>query len=236
MSATAETSVTGLLVRLVGSEVVADSTRAFRFTRPAGLTFKAGQAIDLVLPGLAEGAQRHAFSIASAPFEHEILIATRIRASPFKSALAQLAADAPARLEGPFGSLTMHRKANRDAVLIAGGIGITPFLSMLRQARNDADPRRFTLLYSNRRRADAAFLAELERMARDHAGLHLVATMTEEGGRKIDAAMIRDAGARLTDPVFYVAGPPGLVAAVRTALAEAGIEDDDVRGEEFFGY
>ena len=233
-------------VTLSRSEKVAESTMAFRFTRPAGFTFKAGQAVDLVLPGIA-GAEpeRHAFSIASAPFEEELMVTTRMRSSSFKATLGAMQPGAAAQVEGPFGSLTLHRAPARDAVFIAGGIGITPFLSILRQAKQALDPRRFTLVYSNRRPEDAAFLAELQQLERDYPGFRLLGTMTEmpasarewSGERRmVDSAMIREGSRELSAPVFYLAGPPAMVAAIRSTLAEAGIEEDDVRAEEFFGY
>jgi ferredoxin-NADP reductase len=235
-------------VVLAACEPVAASTVAFRFKRPSGFTFKAGQAVDLVLPDAAErsnGDARHAFSIASAPSEDELLLAMRMRDTPFKAALARMTPGATALLEGPFGSLTLHRAAARDALFIAGGIGITPFLSILRDAAERRDARRFTLIYSNRRPEDAAFLDELLRLERDYDRFRLVATMTDLSAsarewngptRPVDAYMIREAIERLSSPVAYVVGPPGMVTAMRGVLAAAGVDDDDVRSEEFFGY
>ena len=217
---------------LASRQLVAEATMAFHFTRPRGFSFKAGQAVDLALP---EGG--HAFSIVSAPFEDEIVLATRMRPSAYKQALGLLGTGAKVALEGPFGSLTLHRKRERDAIFLAGGIGITPFMSILRQAFHEGDTRRFTLLYSNRGPRDAAFLDELHAAERGHGNFRLVATATEAGPRRpIDAAMIRDALRELAAPIAYVAGPPRFVAAMRAALAEAGVDEDDVRVEDFSGY
>ncbi|HWI13227.1 MAG TPA: FAD-dependent oxidoreductase, partial [Burkholderiales bacterium] len=131
-------------VKLVRREPVAQSTMAFHFERPAGFAFKAGQAIDVVLPQVLDAAgkkERHAFSIVSAPFEDGIAIATRMRDSAYKRALAVLAPGAAVEMHGPFGSLTLHSDPGRPAVLVAGGIGITPFISMLRQVAHDRWPR-----------------------------------------------------------------------------------------------
>src|SRR5258708_19123146 len=131
---------------------IAEGTMAFHFEKPSGFTFKAGQAIDLVLPG-DPGADpqslRHAFSIVAAPFEGELVIATRMRDSAYKRALNSLPVGAGVGVEGPFGSLTLHKDRARGAVFIAGGIGITPFRSILRQAAKDDLPQRIALLYSN---------------------------------------------------------------------------------------
>jgi ferredoxin-NADP reductase len=226
---------------VLGADMPARSTLALRLSRPAGFTFRPGQAIDV---DLGE-AGRHAFSLASAPFESELLVATRMRASPYKGAMAALRPGDSVGIDGPFGALVMHRSPARDAVFLAGGIGITPFRSMIRQAARDRDARRMTLVYANRAPDDAAFLDELVRLGNGQGPFRLIATMTDMPssvepwhGRHgvIDAAVIQEASQGLASPVFYVVGPPGMVAAAREALAQAGIEDDDIRGEEFYGY
>jgi ferredoxin-NADP reductase len=232
---------------LRGREQVADGTTAFRFSKPAGFAFKAGQAVDLILVGdrAAEGdAGRHAFSIVSAPHEPDLVVATRMRDSAFKNALKDVPIGAAVRIDGPFGTLTLHKDAARPAVLVAGGIGITPFISMLRHAAHEPVRRRITLLYSNRRPEDSAFLAELQQLERDRQ-VRLVATMTEMDRsalawsgetRRVDAALLRNLRAEDETPVWYVAGPAGMVRAVQADLAAAGVDGDDVRIEEFYGY
>lgn len=240
--------MTRMTVRLQSREVIADRTMSFHFEKPVGFTFKPGQAIDLILPetaGLGVEGSRHAFSIVSAPHESELAVATRMRASAFKDALARLPIGACAEIDGPFGSLTLHRKLDRPAVFIAGGIGITPFMSMLRHAANGAVQQQLVLLYSNRRPEDCAFLTELQRLEGDHRYFRLVATMTAmaqshlpwtgETGR-IDEALVRRVAAELANPVHYVAGPPAMVAALRDELEDSGIDADDIRSEEFYGY
>ena len=234
--------------QLIGRETVASGTMAFHFAKPAGFRFKSGQAIDVVLldpPAADAPSTRHTFSIVSAPFENELVVATRMRDSAFKRALGALPIDSPIEIDGPSGSLTLHNDNARSAVFIAGGIGITPFVSMLRQAANDGTQRRLTLLYSNRGPQDAAFLAELQRLERESDTFRMVATMTQArdpsdawGGDTglIDAPLIRRAVAGLTAPIYYVAGPPAMVEAMRLTLNDDGVDDDDIRSEEFYGY
>ena len=233
-----DTRLTEVILR--DARELAEGTMAFRFAKPEGFAFKAGQAIDLEVNG-----ERHAFSIVTAPFEDEIVIATRMRDSAFKRALRGTAPGAALGIDGPFGALTLHKNPKRAAVFIAGGIGITPFISMLRQAARDGFAQPIALVYSNRRPEDSAFLDELQALARSHPRFRLVATMTEmeksshpwEGERHlVDAELLKSAARGLPDPIYYVAGPPAMVAAIRKALTAAGVEDDDVRAEDFHGY
>jgi ferredoxin-NADP reductase len=235
-------------IRLERREPVAEGTMAFHFRKPEGFAFKPGQAVDLILadPDHPEQeAPRHAFSIVSAPWQDELVIATRMRDSSYKQRLKALPDGSAAQLEGPFGSLTLHRDSKRPAVFLAGGIGITPFMSMLRQAAKDLPPRDLVLLYSNRRPEDAAFLDELRQLEKANARFRLVATMTDMpksfrpwDGRTgvIDGALISSLFTADVAPVYYLAGPPGMVEALKESLNGLGIDDDDIRSEEFYGY
>jgi ferredoxin-NADP reductase len=234
--------------KLAARDIVATDTMTFEFERPEGFDFKAGQAIRVTLvdTGVAEAkGARHTFSIVSAPFENKLAIATRMRDRPFKRALKLLPVGAPVQIDGPYGSLTLHKESRHAAVMIAGGIGITPFLSMARQAANDQSPQYLMLVYSNRRPEDSAFLSELTQLERLNVNFRLVATMTQAGrsnihwnGRvgRIDADFLRQVAGNLPEPVYYVAGRPTMVEAMRETLANIGIADGAIHSEGFHGY
>ncbi len=235
-------------VRLERRDEIATGTMAFQFEKPAGFVFEPGQAIDVVLiepPATDSSSERHTFSIVSAPFEAELVVATRMRDSAFKRALKSLPIGAPARIEGPFGSFTLRRDPARPAVFIAGGIGITPFMSILRQAAQEGSPRRLALIYSNRRPEDAAFLAELQQLEERNRNFRLFATMTQmdKSARPwsgetslVDAELLQRCVGELAAAVYYVVGPPAMVEAMRQTLGHAGIAEEDIRSEEFYGY
>jgi ferredoxin-NADP reductase len=235
-------------VKLKAREEIAGSTMAFHFEKPAGFSFKPGQAIDVILIDSAatdDQAARHTFSLVSAPFQDELVVATRLRTSAFKHALKSLPIGSSAKIDGPFGSLTLHNDRARPAVFMAGGIGITPFMSILRQAAKEQLPQRLLLIYSNRGPEDAAFLAELQQLEQQNKNFHLIATMTEmskssrswEGEtRLIGEDLVKRAVRNVSAPIYYLVGPPGMVEAMRQTLNRIGINDDDIRSEEFYGY
>jgi ferredoxin-NADP reductase len=237
------------LMALKERGTVARDTVAFVFDKPAGFAFKPGQAIDVTLvdpPQTDTKGPRRAFSIVSAPYEDHIVVTTRMRDSAFKRTLGSMPIGSRVQIEGPFGSLTLHSNRSRPAVFIAGGIGITPFMSILRQAAHDQLPQVIKLLYSNRRPEDAAFLQELQQLEQTHRGsFRLLATMTSraDGGQAwsgltgtIGPDLIRSVIVHPSLHVFYVAGPPAMVADMQQLLNRMGVQDDDIRSEGFSGY
>jgi len=235
-------------VKLKKREDVAEGTTAFYFDKPAAFHFKPGQYADLTLSNPpetdAEGNIR-TFSIASAPHEEQLMFATRMRDTAFKRVLKSMPLGTEITMDGPMGSFTLHTDASRPAVLIAGGIGITPFRSAILHAARSRFAHRLLLFYSNRRPEDAAFLSELETLAKENARFTFVATMTgmAKSNQKwkgktgpLDKQMLLDSVKELQQPIYYVAGPPEMVSAIAKVLANLGISEDDIRSEEFAGY
>jgi ferredoxin-NADP reductase len=224
-----------------------EGTAAFVLARPEGFTFQAGQSINLTLvdpPEKDSKGNMRTFSLVSAPHEPFLEIATRLRTSAFKRVLAALPPGAPLQMRGPGGKFTLPDD-EQPVVWLAGGIGITPFMSMLRDAAERESRREITLLYANRRAEDAAYLDELQALRRRLPNFRLVATVTgaeapargvngERG--PIDGAMVSRHVAELAAPLYYLAGPPAMVAALRTMLVETGVQAANVRIDEFFGY
>lgn len=235
-------------VALVSKIEVAEGTLVFSVEKPAGFSFKAGQAAELSLvdpPETDDEGNFRTFSIVSAPSEATLTFATRLRDTAFKRVLRGLPLGAPVGLDGPFGSFTLHANRAKRAVFLAGGIGITPFESMIRDATERADSRSLYLFYSNRRPEDSAFLDDLAAVGARNRQFHLIATMTEmeksgvawDGERGfIDAAMLRRHLPALNGPIYYIAGPPAMVAAMRDMLVKAEVDEDDIRTEDFGGY
>ena len=116
-------------------ETVADGTMAFYFSRPPGFRHEAGQSLLLTLvdPPETDGeGNSRTFTIASAPHESELMIATRMRDTAFKRVLKTAPLGTTVSIDGPNGEMVLHEDVTRPAVFLAGGIGITPFLSIAR--------------------------------------------------------------------------------------------------------
>ncbi len=153
-------STTDWRITLLRSEEIARATMAFHFMKPTSLEFMAGQFVDLTLvspPEMDDQGPSRTLTIASAPFEDELMFAVRIRDSAFKRDLKGLRPGCQVLMDHPTGSFTLHRNLTKTSVFIAGGIGIAPFLSIARQTTQEGTPRRIYLLYSNRRPEDAPF-------------------------------------------------------------------------------
>ncbi len=236
------------LCKLTRREEVAAGTLAFHLERPPRLQFTPGQYVTVALidpPETDAQGPVRSFSMVSTPGNDELIFATRLRDSAFKRVLRRLPLGTELRVLGPVGTFTLHREADRPAVFLAGGIGITPFMSMIQQAARDQPSRPLTLFYANRRPEEAAFLEALEELAQSSPGFRCVPTMTDAAGSsgrwtgetgRIDAAMLARHLPALRGPLYYAAGPPAMVAAMRQMLASAGVPAGDVRADEFSGY
>jgi ferredoxin-NADP reductase len=227
---------------------VAERTMAFRFEKPSGWTFKAGQFIDMTLVDPSETdseGNTRGFSIASGPHEERLMVATRMRDTAFKRVLKTMAIGSAVKIEGPFGDLTLPNRASRAVVFLAGGIGITPFRSMLVRAAKEKLPHRIFLFYSNRRPEDAPFLEELQILEQQNSNYKLIASMSEmekshrpwsgETGL-INQEMLTRHLIGVETVIYYIAGPPAMVKGLHEMLSKAGVDDDDIRTEEFAGY
>ena len=243
---------------LLGRTEVAEGTMAFQFEKPNDFLFRAGQYIDLTLSnpkadlvtgrlvnGSLTNGLTHTFSIASSPYDEELVVTTRMRDTAFKQAISMLPVGSPAKIEGPMGSFNLHNNTARPAVFLAGGIGIAPFLSMLSYAAEEKLRHPIVLFYANRYLEDAAFIDALWKLERANPRFRFIPTLTRTNtningwkGRTghISPEMLLTQVRSLRGPIYYIAGPPMMVAAARQTLSDVGVDEDDIRTEEFSGY
>src|SRR3990167_2664977 len=205
--------------------------------------FIAGQHVTVVLKNESQsGADKaHTYTIASTPMElPEILIASKDSPSVFKKALRALKPGDSVTITNPIGDFYLH-EGDRPVVMIAGGIGITPFRSMLVQAFHTGITRAIHVLYSNKT-ADIAFKAELDALAERYPNLQITYTVTvpdaawQGEGRLITRELVCDYCPTPSDSDFYVCGPPGMVNACIAYLSELNVPSEQVYVERFTGY
>ncbi|HSF17645.1 MAG TPA: FAD-dependent oxidoreductase [Vicinamibacteria bacterium] len=201
----------------------------------------------LVDPPETDGEENlRSFSIASAPGEEDLMVATRMRDTAFKRVLKAVALGTEVKLDGPFGSFTLHRDGSRPPVFVAGGIGITPFRSMiLGAARNKPSPSSLSVLFQPPSRGRGPSSRNFKKSRNETRAFQCIGTFTEleksllpwQGKPGvIDQEMLSRHLGDLAAPIYYSAGPPAIVAALRQMLLHAGVNEDDVRTEDFAVY
>lgn len=234
--------------KLLSKREIARDTMEFTLLKPEGFDYQSGQTIDLSLIDPSESDQRgnmRTFSLVSAPHESVLKIAMRLRNSVFKRVLKSMEQEVGLCIEGPYGSFGLHRKAERPAVFLSGGIGITPLYSMILDATWRKLDNKIILFFSNHTPSDTPFLLELQNLQKQNPNFTLVATMTEmensnqvwEGDRgRIDANLVQKYLPKDTSPIYYLTGPQAMVEAMRELLNKMNVDSDDIRFEEFAGY
>lgn len=239
-------------VALKEKKYIAEGTIAFVFEKPNGFPARAGQHIRMTLidPPETDGeGNSRFFSLANSPQESDLVIAMRMRDTAFKRVLERMQPRDNVCIETlvntPHESFTLHDNASTPAVFLIGGIGIVPAFSILKDATERKLAHRLFLFYSNRRPEDAPFLSELETLAQQHPSFRLIATMTDpetsstpwrgETGY-IDQSMIKRYVADVKSPVYYLAGLPEMVGAMKNMLTDSDVREDNIRAEEFAGF
>jgi len=233
-------------VRLIRKETIARNTMAFHFSKPEGFEFRAGQFADYTLidpPETDAEGNTRGFSLVHAPYEPDLVAATRMRDTAFKRVLKDLRIGTEVKLDAPYGDFTLHKTQTTPAVFIVGGIGVTPVRSMVAQATHDKTAHRLMLLHASRTPADLPLKTDFERLAESNRNFDYVAVATDsapddwrgERGR-VDAQMVRRHVPDLHRPIYYLSGPEGMVKAMRQLLVGLEVNEDNIRTEEFAGY
>lgn len=173
------------------------------------------------------------FTIAAPPFEGKPRITTRFASengSTFKTALHAFEPGATIEVAGPMGGFTFDQ--SRPAVLVAGGIGITPYRAMLLQLDHDHMSFQAHLLYANRI-GRYVFRDQFEKIAAKSSTFK-VSYFTEP--TRIEVADITRAGGGFSKPLYYLSGPEPMVGHFEDLLKQAGVTEDDIRTDYFPGY
>jgi predicted ferric reductase len=193
------------------------------------IAFRPGQFIVLSFGGTG-GWQRHPFSVASGPSERRLEVSIRAVGDYTQDLHDKLRPGTPAKVVGPFGGFD-YRRGGREQIWIAGGIGITPFMSWIRSI-DDSFDRSVDLYYSVRKQAEALYLDEIEVAAKRHTTLRTRVIDTEHEG-VLTAARAVNGHARGANVWIYMCGPPSMMTALAQGFRALGVPSSQVRWEQF---
>jgi ferredoxin-NADP reductase len=222
---------------------IAQGTVLFTFNAPdGGLSYVPGQYIclklDLKFPD-EKGPQRYFSIVNPDPKDGRIQIATRISDTGFKQTLDSMQPGEAGDITQIAGEFILPEDPAAEIVMVAGGVGVTPFKCMLEHLILKKEKRRITLLYSNKNKATTAFYDEFSQMAAEGWLENLFFVMTRDESwpgpkGRMNADFIADNIPGYREKQFMVAGPPNFVGGISQALEE--LELADVKLEKFFGY
>lgn len=209
----------------------------FTFTPEHTVSWQPGQFIHYTLPheDVDNRGDERWFTISSAPHEGAITITTRIageNGSSFKRHLAAMQPGDTIEADAPEGDFVLEGY-DKDYVFVAGGIGVTPYNSILSQMEHDGESANIEILYANRSEATKAYKNELEAITSKHDSINVTDFY---GDARIDQAALEAAGAKLNDPIYYISGPEPMVEAFEKVLDAMGIDDAHKRFDYFPGY
>lgn len=208
----------------------ASNAVSYVFKCPRGTTWQAGQYIRLELKD-NDWADEHYFTIASAPYEKQIQITTRLTGSRFKNQLNSLQPGDAVTAYGPEGDF-VWQNTNTPKVMIALGIGITPFHAILKQRAHEGLSLAVTLLYFNRD-DEIPFRAEIDRWQQEHPEFN-AAYLNRQ---RVSPALIAKHLPQLSDSLIYISGPEPVVETVGSQLLnEYPIKQGQLRRDYFPGY
>jgi predicted ferric reductase len=192
------------------------------------LAFTAGQFVALAFGG-ENGWQRHPFSIASAPQQRRLEVGIKSAGDYTRDLGDKLRRGTPAKLAGPFGGFD-YRQGGADQIWIAGGIGITPFVSWLRSL-DDSFDRSIDFYYSVATESDELYGDDVAAAAAAHPRVHTHLVITERDGRLTPAQTLN--GSAGGDVWVYMCGPPPMMHAFEKAYRDLGVRRDRIRWEQF---
>jgi ferredoxin-NADP reductase len=234
--------------RLLDRKMLSDDVMVVSLEKPEHYEFRAGQFCFLNLQdrGIQDerGLRRH-LSIASAPHEKVLLFATKISGSAFKQTLLKMPIEDIIIIEPPLGTFTLPEETATPVIFLAGGIGITPFRSMLQNVVTAQTNHSITLFYSNRVPGEALFLDELQSITGAHEHISIIPTMTRVDSSsttwtgltgRLNSSMIQEGCKEWRNAVYFIAGPPKMSDSMKEILEGMDIQPDLIRIERFVGY
>jgi ferredoxin-NADP reductase len=222
--------------KLLQKKAVGQDVKTFIFEPSETLNWQPGQYMHYVFnhPNPDDRGIERWFTISSPPFEGRPAITTRFtepKGSSFKHALDNLNPGDEIEADGPKGKFVVEDPA-KQYIFIAGGIGITPFRSILLQLAHDKQPINVDLMYANR---DDNFIFddEFQDITGGNPNFRIHKFVSP---KKIEADDIKAAAGKLNDPEYYVSGPEPMVEAFAEMLKKMEIAEEKIHTDDFPGY
>jgi ferredoxin-NADP reductase len=214
---------------------------SFRFPRPRGLEYKPGQFFFMTIKQGDKELSKH-FSFSSSPTEmNHIEFTKKFTDHEFSMALKAVKVGDWARIDAPYGQFTFEGEYPKIA-LLGGGIGITPFMSICKNAADKGLNNKITLFYGCRTENDIVFKKEFEEIAQKNKNMKIVFTVNEATAQWkgatgiINAEMIKRELPDYKENVFYACGPPPMVKAMEMLIERVGLPKNQLKLEYFTGY
>lgn len=197
--------------------------------RGAPLRFRPGQFVFVSFGDARLRREFHPFSITSAPGERDLRLVVKALGD-YTAALGDLLPGTVARVEGPYGRLSHTAVANPRQVWVAGGIGITPFLSMARSL--DAAGHEIDLYYCTEHADQAYYLDELFAIADRDMRVRVIPVRKDSLGR-VTAEDIEGASHVLAKKDILISGPPAMIDNLTRQLRRLGVPRERIHFERF---
>ena len=237
-----------LMLKLKYKKEIAKDTYDFAFsTNKDELHFKPGQYFEWTLPHSKPDSRgnRRYFTISSSPVEEEIHLGVKFYPEPsFKNALINMKENDVIVASQLSGDFTMPHNKHKKLCFIAGGIGVTPFESMIEYMVKRGQKRDIVMLYSNKTPEDIAYMDTLEK-ARKELGIRTIYALSDDksipsdwqGVRGfIDSTLIMKEVPDYKDRIFYISGPHGMVTAFYDTLSGMGVRSSHIKTDFFPGF
>jgi ferredoxin-NADP reductase len=207
--------------------------RSLLFERPQKFTFDSGDWIDIEFPGQnLKGGKT--YSLSSSPTEPDLMITFKDGVSELKKALAEAKPGDKFTITQYGNDYKFTLNPNRTSTLIAGGVGIAPFRSMIQEMIDVKDRNKVDLVYLNQN-PEFLFKYELDTWEHQLPGLKISYIVTKERKKK-DRTKAILAAIQTTDQSFYIAGPEGMVESTEHLLLDAGVSLGSIKIDSFGGY
>lgn len=234
-----------MLAKISEKKEIAEGTLYTKLDLEEEIVFKAGQFFKMALVDplyTDERGNGRFLGFINSPSQNKIIeTVTRTGPSAFKRYLQEAPSGAQVEISGIGGEMILPEDSSVSWVIITGGIGIVPYMSMFRVIKEQTLPHKVTLIYSNTNQQRAIFMDELNSYAGENSNFNFIPTMTQDDSwqgekRRIDENFLREKIQNLDKPLIYISGTPHFVPDMVKYVKLLGVGPTKLKFEIFTGY